>query len=54
MPDPSATPRPEAANSYVVATFNRHKAAELHALLALPGVTRHSGSSPEPASMRRW
>ena len=24
---------------YVVATFNRHKAAELHALLALPGVT---------------
>jgi XTP/dITP diphosphohydrolase len=32
-------PRPEAAASYVVATFNRHKAAELHALLALPGVT---------------
>jgi XTP/dITP diphosphohydrolase len=32
-------PRPEAASSYVVATFNRHKAAELHALLALPGVT---------------
>jgi XTP/dITP diphosphohydrolase len=24
---------------YVVATFNRHKAAELHALLALPGMT---------------
>jgi len=24
---------------FVVATFNRHKAAELHALLALPGVT---------------
>ena len=39
MPDPNATSRPEAANSYVVATFNRHKAAELHALLALPGVT---------------
>jgi len=32
-------PRPEAAHSYIVATFNRHKAAELHALLALPGVT---------------
>ena len=27
-----------AATRYVVATFNRHKAAELHALLALPGV----------------
>lgn len=31
--------RPEVAGRYVVATFNRHKAAELHALLALPGVT---------------
>ncbi len=27
------------ARRFVVATFNRHKAAELHALLALPGVT---------------
>lgn len=26
-------------DTYVVATFNPHKAAELHALLALPGVT---------------
>ncbi len=34
--DPNA--RPEASRSYVIATFNRHKAAELHALLALPGV----------------
>ena len=49
-----ATPRPQAAKAqkqaararkqaakarYVVATFNRDKAAELHALLALPGVT---------------
>ena len=41
-----ATPRPEAAKAptsaakarYVVATFNRDKAAELHALLALPDV----------------
>jgi XTP/dITP diphosphohydrolase len=32
-------PRPEAESSYVLATFNRDKAAELHALLALPGVT---------------
>lgn len=31
--------QPQAALSYVVATFNRDKAAELHALLALPGVT---------------
>jgi len=32
--------RPEAAKAqYVVATLNRDKAAELHALLALPGVT---------------
>lgn len=35
----SPGPRPEAASSYVVATFNRHKAAELEALLRLPGVT---------------
>ncbi len=35
----SAKRRPEADNCYVVATFNKHKAAELHALLALPGVT---------------
>jgi len=45
-----ATPRPEAAKArkqaakapkhrYVVATFNRDKAAELYELLALPGVT---------------
>ena len=49
-----ATPRPQAAKAqkqaararkqaakarYVVATFNRDKATELHALLALPGVT---------------
>ncbi len=34
--DPNA--RPEASRSYVIATLNRHKAAELHALLALPGV----------------
>ena len=45
-----ATPRPQVARArkqaakapkhrYVVATFNRDKAAELHALLALPGVT---------------
>lgn len=27
---------------FVVATFNRHKAAELHTLLALPGVTLHT------------
>src|SRR5262245_5149728 len=34
-----AESRPEAAKDhYVVATFNRDKAAELHALLALPGV----------------
>ena len=39
---PPARPRPEAENSYVVATFNAHKAAELHALLALPGVTLRS------------
>ena len=31
--------RPAAEQSYVVATFNAHKAAELHALLALPGIT---------------
>ncbi len=36
---PPARSRPEAENSYIVATFNAHKAAELHALLALPGVT---------------
>ena len=36
--DATARPRPEAA-TYIVATFNPHKAAELHALLALPGVT---------------
>lgn len=29
-------------SSFVVATFNRHKAAELHTLLALPGVTLHT------------
>ncbi len=31
-------PRPQ-AERFIMATFNRHKAAELHALLALPGVT---------------
>ncbi len=36
-PNP-APPRPEAAR-YVISTFNRHKASELHALLALPGIT---------------
>ena len=37
--DAGARPRPEAAKArYVVATFNRDKAAELHALLALPDV----------------
>ena len=36
---PEAAVRPEAGHSYVLATFNRHKAAELLALLALPGVT---------------
>ena len=37
--DAGARPRPEAAKArYVVATFNADKAAELHALLALPDV----------------
>jgi XTP/dITP diphosphohydrolase len=36
---PGTAARPEAATSYIVATFNRHKAAELLALLAVPGVT---------------
>ena len=37
--DAGAGPRPEAAKArYVVATFNADKAAELHALLALPDV----------------
>ena len=36
---PGADTRPEVATSYIVATFNRHKAAELLALLAFPGVT---------------
>jgi len=36
---PGAAAQPVAANTFIVATFNRHKAAELLALLALPGVT---------------
>lgn len=35
----SGLPDVETRTTFVVATFNRDKAAELHALLALPGVT---------------
>lgn len=38
-PEAVGASRPAAEQRYVVATFNPHKAAELHALLALPGVT---------------
>ena len=36
---PETAAKPEAATSFIVATFNRHKAAELFDLLAFPGVT---------------